>query len=155
ADSVNSLQKDIEESARSFGQGQGQGQGQQRLARQLKDAADALARDRVADPIREGKQGLASGQQGANRPDERAIERSLNNVSERLQSAEQSARNSGGTSAEEALDRTRQLADNLDSLRRRLDENAGRRNGQQDRNGQQGQKSGAQEGQRGHEAKQR
>ena len=36
ADTVNNLQQDIEESARS----QGQGQGQQRVARQLKDAAD-------------------------------------------------------------------------------------------------------------------
>ncbi|HEX7297078.1 MAG TPA: hypothetical protein VF251_15090, partial [Pyrinomonadaceae bacterium] len=123
-------------------------------ARQLKDAADSLARDRVAERIRESKQGLGNGQQQqqANGSNERAIERSLNNVSERLQSAEQSARNSGGTSGEEALDRTRQLADNLDSLRRRLDENAGRRNanGQQDRNGQQsGQQSGQQQGQQG------
>jgi hypothetical protein len=151
ADSVNNLQQDIEETARSLGQGQGQ----QRAARQLKDAADALARDRVADRIRESKQGLGNGQQQqGNGADERAIERSLNNVSERLQSAEQSARNSGGTSTEEALDRTRQLADSLDSLRRRLDENAGRRNGQQDRNGQQGQQPEAQEGQRGQQGQQ-
>jgi hypothetical protein len=53
----------------------------------------------------------------------------LNQLSQQLQSAEQSARSSGGSSAEEALDRTRQLADNLDSMRRRLDENAARRNG--------------------------
>ena len=149
ADSVNSLQKDIEESARNISQGTqgGQGQGQQRLARQLKDAADALARDRVAERIREGKQNLASGQQGGSRPDERAIERSLNDVSERLQSAEQSARNSGSTSAEEALDRTRQLADNLDSLRRRLDENAARRSSQQQgqQQGQSGQQPGRQQ----------
>ncbi|HSE30929.1 MAG TPA: DUF4175 family protein [Pyrinomonadaceae bacterium] len=147
ADSVNSLQQDIEETARNLGQGQGQ----QRAARQLKDAADALARDRVSDRIREGKQALGNGQQQGNRSDERAIERSLNNVSERLQAAEQSARNSGGTSGEEALDRTRQLADNLDSLRRRLDENASRRNGngQQDRSGQQNQQAGRQQGQQG------
>src|SRR5215218_5707018 len=52
ADSVNSLQQDIEQSARAMGQGnQGNAgnQGQQRAARQLKDAADSLARDRVAD----------------------------------------------------------------------------------------------------------
>ena len=125
ADSVNSLQQDIEQSAKAMGSGQGQ----QRAARQLKDAADSLARDRVADRIREGKQNLNGAQQGGNRSDERAIERSLNAVSERLQAAEQSAGNSGGSSAEENLDRTRQLADNLDSLRRRMDENAARRNG--------------------------
>jgi len=137
ADSVNSLQQDIEQSARAMGSGQGQ----QRAARQLKEAADALSSERIAERIREGKQSLnGAGQQGSERSDERSIERSLNAVSERLQAAEQSARSAGGSSAEENLDRTRQLADNLDSLRRRLDENAARRNGQQPgQNGQQGQ----------------
>jgi hypothetical protein len=138
ADSVNSLQQDIEQSARAMGSGQGH----QRAARQLKDAAESLARDRVADRIREGKQALnGGGKQGGDRTDERAIERSLNNLSEKLQAAEQSARGANGSSAEENLDRTRQLADNLDSLRRRLDENAARRNGQQ-----QGQDSQTQNG---------
>ena len=152
ADSVNNLHQDLEQTARAMGAGQGQGQ--QRAARQLKDAADALARDRVAERIREGKQALSGNQQGnqqngqpsSARTDERAIERSLNNVSERLQAAEQSARGANSSSAEENLDRTRQLADNLDSLRRRLDENARRSgNGQQQ---QQGQQQG-QQGQRG------
>ena len=133
ADTVNNLQQDIEQSARAMGAGS---QGQQRASRQLKEAADSLARDRVADRIREGKQALQSGQQngqqgGGGRSDERAIEKSLNNLSDKLQTAEQSARGANGSSAEENLDRTRQLADNLDSLRRRLDENAARRNGQQ------------------------
>src|SRR5205085_8148875 len=151
ADSVNNLQQDLEQAARSMGAGQGQGQ--QRAARQLKDAADSLARERVAERIRDGKQALDGGRQGANRTDERALERSLNSVSERLQAAEQSARSTNGSSAEENLDRTRQLADNLDSLRRRLDENAHRDgNGQQQRNqqGQQGkQGEQGQQGQRG------
>src|SRR5262249_36910134 len=53
------------------------------------------------------------------------------------------------------LDRTRQLADNLDSLRRRLDERAnGRdRNGQQQGN-QQGQQQGQQQGKQGQEGQQ-
>ena len=164
ADTVSNLQQDIEQSARGMGQGN---QGQQRTARQLKDAADGLARDRVADRIRESKQSLnggqqsQQGQQGAGRETERAIERSLNNLSERLQAAEQSARGSNSSTAEENLDRTRQLADSLDSLRRRLDENAARRNGQQQGNqpsqqqgqrgqqNQQGQSQQGQEGQRG------
>ncbi|HJT68270.1 MAG TPA: DUF4175 family protein [Pyrinomonadaceae bacterium] len=163
ADSVNSLQQDLEQTARAMGASQGQGQ--QRAARQLKEAADALARDRVAERIREGKQALNGNQQGNQQAgqrasqqssattDERAIERSLNNVSERLQAAEQSARGANSSSAEENLDRTRQLADNLDSLRRRLDENA-RRNGngqQQQQSNQQGQQQGqqSQQGQRG------
>src|SRR4029079_5303974 len=99
ADSVNSLQQDLEQSARAMAGGS---QGQQRAARQLKDAADSLARDRVADRIREGKQALNGVQQGqqqgaGGRNDERAIERSLNNVSERLQAAEQSARGANGS----------------------------------------------------------
>src|SRR5262249_51350273 len=61
ADSVNSLQQDLEQSARAMSGGS---QGQQRAARQLKEAADSLARDRVADRIREGKQALNNGQQG-------------------------------------------------------------------------------------------
>jgi hypothetical protein len=146
ADSVNSLQQDLEQSARAMGSGQGQ----QRAARQLKDAADSLARDQIADRIREGKQSLNGGQQGGARTDERAIERSLNNLSEKLQAAEQSARGANGSNAEENLDRTRQLADNLDSLRRRLDENAARRNGQQQgRQGQSQQGKGQQASQTG------
>lgn len=149
ADSVNSLQQDLEQSAGAMAGGS---QGQQRAARQLKDAADSLARDRVADRIREGKQALNNGQQGQQagvRSDERAIERSLNNLSERLQAAEQSVRGANNSTAEENLDRTRQLADNLDSLRRRLDESAnGRnRNAQQQGNNQQGQQQGQQPGQ--------
>ena len=171
ADTVNNLQQDIEQSARAMGAGQGQGQ--QRAARQLKDAADGLARDRVAERIREGKQALQNGQQGgqqsgqqngqqgnqqggqqgAGRTDERAIVRSLNNLSERLQAAEQSARGANGSSAEENLDRTRQLADNLDSLRRRLDENS-RRNGQGQQQGNQSGQQQGQQGQRGQEGKQ-
>jgi uncharacterized LabA/DUF88 family protein len=173
ADSVNSLQQDIEQSARALGAGQSQGQ--QRAARQLKEAADALARDRVAERIREGKQALNGRQQGnqqgnpqggqqgsqqAGQPnsqqssrgtDERAIERSLNNVSERLQAAEQSARGANSSSAEENLDRTRQLADNLDSLRRRLEENARRNGNGQQQGKQQGQQQAQQQGQRGQE----
>jgi hypothetical protein len=171
ADSVNNLRQDIEQSARAMGAGQGQGQ--QRAARQLKEAADGLARDRVADRIREGKQALngqqsgqqgqqggqqsqqQGNQQGAGRTDERAIERSLNNLSERLQAAEQSARGANASSAEENLDRTRQLADNLDSLRRRLDENSRRgKNGQQQQSNQQGQQPGQQQGQQGQRGQQ-
>ena len=177
ADSVNSLQQDLEQSARAMGAGQGQGQ--QRAARQLKEAAEALARDRVAERIREGKQALngsqqgnkqsgqqggqqagqqnaqQNGQQGLRGSDERAIERSLNNLSERLQAAEQSARGANSSSAEENLDRTRQLADNLDSLRRRLDENARRNgNGQQQQGNQQGQQQAQQQNQRGQQGQQ-
>ena len=42
-------------------------------------SSHSLARDRIADRIREGKQKLNGGQPGGDRSDERAIERSLNN----------------------------------------------------------------------------
>src|SRR5215218_3009511 len=77
ADSVNSLQQDLEQSARGMAGGS---QGQQRAARQLKDAADSLARDRVADRIREGKQSLNAGQQSGQQGGARTDERSLNSV---------------------------------------------------------------------------
>ncbi len=140
ADTVNGLQQDLEQSARA------PGTGQQRTARQLRDAAESLSRERLADRIREGKQALNNNQLDAARSGERAIERSLNQLSQQLQSAEQSARNSAGSNAEEALDRTRQLADNLDSLRRRLDENAGRRNGNSNGQQQGDQSEGRQQG---------
>jgi hypothetical protein len=152
ADSINNLQQDLEQSAQGMAGGS---QGQQRAARHLKEAADSLARDRIADRIREGKQSLnGGGQQNSGRTDERAIERSLNNLSEKLQAAEQSARGPNGSTAEENLDRTRQLADNLDSLRRALDERAARRNGQQQgqqqgQSGQEGSQSGQQDGRHG------
>jgi hypothetical protein len=143
---VNGLQQDLEQSAR------GLASGQQRTARQLNEAAGTLSRDRVADRIREGKQALERNELETARANERAIERSLNGLSERLQSAEQSARKEGAGGAEEALDRTRQLADNLDSLRRRLDENNARSNASQDGrrdNQQQGQQPGNSRGDRG------
>jgi hypothetical protein len=146
ADAVNGLQQDLEQSAR------GLASGQQRTARQLNEAAGTLSRDRVADRIREGKQALERNELETARANERAIERSLNELSERLQSAEQSARKEGAGGAEEALDRTRQLADNLDSLRRRLDENNARSNASQDGrrdNQQQGQQPGNSRGDRG------
>ena len=87
ADSVNSLQQDIEQSAK----GDGFGSGTTTCRTTTKRRGRFLARDRVADRIREGKQNLNGAQQGGNRSDERAIERSLNAVSERLQAAEQSA----------------------------------------------------------------
>ena len=82
ADAVNGLQQDIEQSAR------GLGAGQQRTARQLSDLARKVCRAIVwVNGIREGKQALNGNNLEGARANERAIERSLNNLSERLQSA--------------------------------------------------------------------
>jgi hypothetical protein len=141
ADAVSGLQQDLEQSARNLGAGQ------ERTARQLNEAASSLSRERVADKIREGKQALGNNQLQVARDNERAIERSLNDLSERLQSAEQSASRGNAAGAEEALDRTRQLADSLDSLRRRLDESSGQRS-QQQQQGARGEQAGREQGQR-------
>lgn len=154
ADSVSGLQQDLEQSAK------GMGTGQQDAARRLNEAAESLARDRVADRIREGKQALNNNQLDAARAGERSIERSLNDLSARLQTAERGTRGNGSERAEETLDRTRQLADNLDSLRRRLDENAARRNGaangrqqsDQQQSGQQGESANGPQQQKGSQA---
>jgi Domain of unknown function (DUF4175) len=123
ADSVSNLEQDIEQSARTLGEGE------QRAARQLSESAASLRRDRVAERIREGRRGLENNGPEAARAGERALERSLNELSERLQAAEQNAGRSAASNGEETLDRTRRLADNLESLRRRLDENGRRREG--------------------------
>ena len=66
----------------------GSGQGQQRAARQMKDAADALR----AIELQIDREGQTNGFSKASRTIRRAGSgRSLNNVSERLQTAEQSA----------------------------------------------------------------
>jgi hypothetical protein len=142
ADAVSGLRQDLEQSARAMGGGS------QRTQRQLNDAAQGMARDRLAERIREGKQALNQNNLEGARANERALERSLNNLSEQLQSAEKGAGQSGNN-AEEALDRTRQLADSVDSLRRRLDDNATRQNGNA-----QGQQRGQQQGRQGQQAQQ-
>ncbi|HEX8116704.1 MAG TPA: hypothetical protein VF521_05485, partial [Pyrinomonadaceae bacterium] len=82
----------------------------------------------------------------------------LGEMSERLQEAEAAAGRPAGNGAEGALDRTRQLADDLDSLRRKLEERASRREGrgqQQSQGGQQqsqgGRQAGGRQGQQGRE----
>jgi len=153
ADSVENLEQDIRQSARSLGEGK------QSAARQLNEAADSLRRGRVAERLREGGRGGEGQNRESARAEERAVERSLNELAERLQSAETASGRPGGSSAEEALDRTRRLGDDLESLRRRLAERAARRQrsdgrGQQQaqqggRQQQGGQQSGQQSGQQG------
>ncbi|MFL6256155.1 MAG: DUF4175 family protein [Pyrinomonadaceae bacterium] len=150
ADSVNNLEEDARQKARALGEGKQQG-----AARRLNEAADALRRNRVAERIREGARGAAQGRPESAREAGRAAERGLGEMSERLQEAEAAAGRPSGNGAEEALDRTRQLADDLDSLRRRLEERGARRDGrgQQSQKGQQSQggrqTQGGQKGQEG------
>ena len=157
ANSVNNLEEDARQTARAMGEGKQQG-----AARRLNEAADALRRNRVAERIREGARGAEQGRPESAREAGRAAERGLGEMSERLQEAEAAAGRPSTGGAEEALDRTRQLADDLDSLRRRLDERAARREGRggQSQRGQQqwqsgGQQSGQQQAQSGQQSQQR
>lgn len=160
ADSVGNLEREIEQAAGKLG-------GNQQKAKDgLREAASSLRRNRVADRIRQNKQNIEGNQQEAARAGERMIQENLNELAERLRSAEQNAnRGAAAGGAEEALDRTRQLADNLESLRQRLGENRqqrqqsaantpsqsgqqrGQQQGQQQGRGQQGQQPGQQRGQ--------
>ncbi|HEX8150484.1 MAG TPA: DUF4175 family protein [Pyrinomonadaceae bacterium] len=145
ADSVNNLEEDVRRTARSLGEGK-----QQAAARRLNEAAEALRRNRVAERMREGARGAEQGRPESAREAGRAAERALGETSERLQEAESAAGRPSSGGAEEALDRTRQLADDLDSLRRRLEERAARREGrgqqsQQGRQSQSGQQQGGQQ----------
>jgi hypothetical protein len=139
ADSLDNLEQDIEQSARSMGEGQ------KSAARQLSEAASSLKRNRVQERIRGGRQSLENNQLEAARGEERAVERSLNELAERLQAAEAATGRAAGSNGEENLDRTRQLADNLESLRRKLDENGRRREGREGGQQQPGQQSGRQQ----------
>lgn len=130
ADSVAGLEEDIRQSARA------RGEGRPDAARRLGEAADSLRRNRVAERIREGGRSLEQNRPEEARAAEREVSRGLGELAERLQAAETAAGRSAGSGAEEALDRTRRLADDLESLRRRLDERAVR--GQQSRQQQQG-----------------
>src|SRR5215207_7909909 len=140
ADSVNNLEEDARQTARSLGEGR-----QQAAARRLNEAADALRRNRVAERMREGARGAEQGRPESAREAGRAAERGLGEMSERLQEAEAAAGRPPPGGAEEALDRTRQLADDLDSLRRKLEERASRREGR----GQQSQQKGEPQSQGG------
>jgi hypothetical protein len=149
ADSVSNLEKDIEQTARTLGEGR------QSAARQLNDAAASLRRNRVAERIRESGRALENNRPGVAREGERAVGQGLEELAQRLQAAESAAGRPDASNAEEALDRTRRLADDLESLRRRLEERGGRRGqqGQQSQGGQQpssqpGRQSGRQPGAR-------
>ncbi|HEX8138120.1 MAG TPA: DUF4175 family protein [Pyrinomonadaceae bacterium] len=144
ADAVSNLEQDMEQQARALGASDG------RAARQLSEAASSLRRDRVAERIREGQREVENGRMEQARAGERSIERSLNELSERLQAAEQNAgRSAGGSNGEETLERTRRLADSLESLRRRMDEQGRRREARAERGEQPGRQSGEQSGEQG------
>lgn len=136
AEAVNNLEQDIEQTARSLGQSN------QKLGEQLREAAANSRRNQTADRIRRNQRNIENDQYGAARSGERAVQQNLNDLAERLRTTEQKAGQSAGTNGEEALDRTRALADNLESLRRRLSEQAANHNSSEGRDAQPNSASG-------------
>ncbi len=158
ANQVENIERELDQTAR------GMSGEQQKAADQLREAASGLRRNQVTNRIRRNNQNIAGNQMEAAREGEKVIQQNLNNLVNQLQSAEQSAKQGAkaqtgkGGDAEATLEKTRQLADNLESLRKRLqNKGQGQQQGQQGqgqqpgqqqaRNGQQGQQQQGQQGQ--------
>ncbi|HKX27979.1 MAG TPA: DUF4175 family protein [Blastocatellia bacterium] len=151
ANEVNNLEKDLDQTAR------GLGQEQQSAGNKLREAANSLRQNRVSDRIRRAQQMIDNNYFDAARAGEKTIQQNLEDMAQQLREAEKNAQRKGaGGEAEEALDRARQLADNVESLRRRMGQQPGQQQGQQQQagnrnqnqsNNQPGQQPGQQQGQ--------
>jgi hypothetical protein len=138
AEQVSGLERDIDQAAR------GMGGERQQAADKLREAAGAIRRNRIPDRIRANNQLIENGWMEQARERERIVQSNMEEVLRNLQAAEGGAsRRSETESMEDALNRARELADNLESLRRRL-ESGNQQNGQQGESGrqQQGQQQG-------------
>ena len=149
ANQVGNIERELDQTAR------GMSGEQQKAADQLREAASGLRRNQVTNRIRRNNQNIAGNQMEAAREGEKVIQQNLNELVNQLQSAEQSAKQGAkaqtgkGGDAEATLEKTRQLADNLESLRKRL-QNKGQGQGNQESQQGQGQKPGQQQqGQQG------
>jgi hypothetical protein len=142
AEQVSGLERDIDQAAR------GMGGERQQAADKLREAAGAIRRNRIPDRIRANNQLIENGWMEQARERERIVQSNMEEVLRNLQAAEGGASRRNETeSMEDALNRARELADNLESLRRRLESgNQGQQSGKQ-QNGQQGQSGRQQEGQ--------
>jgi hypothetical protein len=140
ADQISGLERDIDQTAR------GMGQDKQQSADKLRDAAGAIRRNRIPDRIRQNNQFIESGWFEQAQDRERTIRGNIEEVVKNLQAAEGTSKTTQGESLEDALNRARELADNLESLRRRLESQQGDQNGQgQESSKQQGQQQGTQQ----------
>jgi hypothetical protein len=120
ADQIAGLEKDIDQTAR------GLSQQKQQSADRLRAAASAIRRNRIPDRIRQTGQMVENGWYEQARDRERVIRSNIEEVIKELQAAENSAgRLNRGEGLEEALNRARELADSLESLRRRLEDSPG------------------------------
>ncbi|HSB11298.1 MAG TPA: DUF4175 family protein [Blastocatellia bacterium] len=154
ADQVSGLERDLDQAAR------GMGQERQQSSDKLREAAGAIRQNRIPDRIRQNQQMIANDWFDQARERERIIKGNLDEVLKDIQAAEGGAgKRAQGESLEDALNRARELADNLESLQRKIESGNqqgqdpnGRQQGQQgqqaNQSGQQGQR-GQQQGQQG------
>ncbi len=130
ANEVGSLERDIDQTAR------GLNQEQQGAANKLREAASGLRMNRVQDRIRYTKQLMEMNAIDNARQGDQIIQQNLEQLAQQLDDAEKNARRKGsGGETEEALDRTRKLADNLESMRKQLSDRGQRGNQQGDQAG--------------------
>ena len=115
ANEVGSLEKDIDQAAR------GLNQEQQGAANKLREAATGMRQNRVQDRIRYTKQEIDKNQFDTTRQHEQIIQQNLDQLAQQLGEAEKNAQRKGaGGETEDNLEKTRKLAENLESMRKQL-----------------------------------
>lgn len=125
ADEVTSMQQEIEAAARAAGQ-------HQTAVEALKEAAQAIERTQLPEKIRQSSRLLENEWYDQARQREKEIQDTLNQIAENLQRADgHVGRRGHAEKLEEALQRTRRLADDLESLQQRLQQHAQGRQQQQ------------------------
>src|SRR5215470_7827103 len=115
ANEVGNLERDIDQAAR------GLSQEQQGAANKLREAAGGLRQNRVQDRIRYTQRLMEMNQFDVARQGDQTVQQNLEQLAQQLAEAEKNAQRKGaGGETEDALERTRKLADNLESMRRQL-----------------------------------
>jgi hypothetical protein len=150
AEQMSGLEKDIDQTAR------GLGSDKQQSADKLRDAANAIRRNRIPDRIKQNNQLIDNGYFAQAGEREKIIKDNIEEVLKNLQAAESGANRRQGEGMEDALSRARELSENLESLRRRMEQgNSGSQENQgQNQSGQQAGRQNGQQGQQGQQANQ-
>ena len=152
AEQISGLEKDIDQAAR------GLGSDKQQAADKLREAANAIRRNRIPDRIKQNNQLIDNGYFAQAGEREKIIKDNIEEVVKNLQAAESGANRPKGEGMEEALSRARELTENLESMRKKMEqggagsqENQGQNQAGQQQNGRQNgqQQAGQQNGQQG------
>ncbi|HEX2492057.1 MAG TPA: DUF4175 family protein, partial [Blastocatellia bacterium] len=126
ANEVGNLERDIDQAAR------GLNQEQQGAANKLREAASGLRQNRVQDRIRATQRLMETNQFDVARQGDQMVQQNLEQLAQQLAEAEKNAQRKGaGGETEDSLERTRKLADNVESMRRQMGDRGQRGNQQQ------------------------